>query len=264
MTAKLSKRPPSVAKVCAHCGGAFSVNNARKDTAKFCSRSCSDAHPKKHNTVLCAECGTSFPLKKSQADKTVWGNFCSSACMSKARSRRAAGDGNPNWKGRNYDHDGYKLFTPQASLGLGFGKIKVHHAVSFSAVGITKMPKGMHVHHRDCNNQNNAAHNLQFLTISDHRWIHKQYGSATLWAIANGKIDISDAASWSDDPIRATGILFQDVESQGAIFRYFQQKNISTDIAKISAIKPVRVQFLEVTELKTTERGAGGFGHTGV
>lgn len=238
----------SVSKVCQHCGVEFVVPNSRKDTARFCSRVCSDAHPKTHNTVLCRECGIEFPRKLSQARKVVWGSFCGPTCMSAARSRLTIGDGNPNWKGRNFDSDGYQVFIPQASLKLGFGKIKVHHAVALGKVGLTKVPKGMHVHHKDCDSQNNGATNLQFLNASDHKWIHKQFGSATLWAISKGKIDINDAASWSDDPTRALSILMFDVESQAALMGYMKAKFGTADIAHISTMKPIPVDFVEVLQ----------------
>ncbi len=253
----------SVQKDCLHCGNNFKVIFTRRETAKFCSRSCSDLFPRKKNSVRCRECGTEFFKKDSEAKKAIWGNFCGDTCASIVRSRMTMGSGNPNFKGRNFDHDGYRLFSPQASLGLGLGRVKMHHAVAFGCAGIKKMPKLMHVHHKDCDAQNNTPSNLQFMTISDHKWIHKQFGSATLRAIEHGQIDISVAAGWSDDPIRATALLFQNVETQGKIMRYFDSKFGHSDLAIISTLKPVIVNFIEVNELTETERGTGGFGSTG-
>ena len=235
----------SVSKVCKHCGVGFVVPNARKDTAQFCSRACSDGHPKTHNTVLCRECGTEFPRKLSEARKVVWGNFCSPSCMSSARSRLTLGDGNPNWKGRNFDSDGYKIFSPQASLMFGYGRVKVHQAVAMGQLGLTKIPKGLHVHHRDCDIQNNDPRNLQLLNASDHKWIHKQFGSATLWAIVNGKVDIDEASTWSDDPLRANTILTFDITSQSAVFKYLNIKFGVVDVARVVALKPVRLEVVE-------------------
>lgn len=106
----------------------------------------------------------------------------------------------------------------------------------------------MHIHHRDCNGLNNKAENLALMTISDHKWIHKQFGVATLAAIMRGDIDICVAASWSDDPIRAEALLFQDVVSQGAIKKHFEEKGLAVDLARITASKPEKARLVQVSD----------------
>lgn len=257
-------RSPSVILTCIHCSTVFSVPAGRKDSAKFCSRHCSDVHPRVRHSVLCRECGTEFFKKESEARKTVWGNFCSTKCSDIVRSRMNLGDKNPNFKGRLFDQDGYQLFTPQASLRLGLGRMKVHTAVALTAIGLIKAPPKLHVHHRDCNIQNNEPSNLVFMTPSDHKWLHKQYGSATLAAISGGRISIDEVALWSDDPRRAHILLISDVTSQGVLMNYFKSKFGHANLAKIISLKPVeQVEFEEVDDLGITERGTGGFGSTG-
>ncbi len=250
---------------CRHCLSDFFVPNSRVTTAKYCSRKCSDSHPRKHHVVRCRECASMFPRKKSASDRNkTWGNFCSANCISNFKKRTYSGAGNPNHKGRNFDSDGYRLYTPQASTKLGMGKIKLHHAVAFLAVGITKLPKGMHVHHKNCNVLDNRPENLQLMTISDHKWIHKQYGVATLSAVESGAADVREISLWSDDPIRAESLLIGNVLTQGSIMKLLKEKTgMDADIAKISALKGVRLELVEVDELTDTERGTGGFGSTG-
>jgi hypothetical protein len=246
LKAAVMARKPRASLTCKHCGEGFTVPAGRAETARFCSRACADAHPKPHHMVRCRECGSLFQQKKSQAERNkIWGSFCSDECSSKARSRLTAGELNPNWRGRNFDSDGYRIYTPAASLGLGLGRIKVHHAQTFLKLGIKKLPAGTHVHHRDCDQLNNSPKNLVLMTISDHKWLHKQYGTATLRAVAHGLLSADEAASWSDDPLRALSLLVQDLESQAAIFEYLKSTGKQLDVGRLSAMKAVKCEIVE-------------------
>lgn len=124
-------------KKCLVCDKDFIVPDSRVKTAKYCSRACSDSRPFKKNKVNCAECGASFPLKKSQADRNkVWGSFCSDICSSSFRSRMTSGDKNPNSRQRQYDSDGYRLYVPH-----GKGEIKLHRYTAKIALGLSELPK---------------------------------------------------------------------------------------------------------------------------
>lgn len=220
-------------KTCLICNTVFKVPFKRRDTAKYCSRSCSDKAPRKRNTVNCAECGKLFPLKKSQEKRNkCWGSFCSKDCSSLFQSRMRTGEKNPNFKNRNYCSDGYRLYTPQASLKLGFGKVKLHHAITFRELGIRSIPSGYHVHHKDCDIMNNDRLNLQLISNSDHKWIHKEFGSATLWAFERGKILLSDIVSWSSDPIRAKFLLLSNIVNQKEMMVNFDFSNMD-DVNRI-------------------------------
>lgn len=216
-----------VNKVCLVCNSSFSVCKSRENTAKYCSKDCSNKKPQPRNMVQCGECGIKFHRKKSAQDRNkYWGNFCSVNCSSKFRSRILVGDKNPNFKNRNYDNDGYRIYVPQASLGLGFEKIKVHHAVTFESLGIRKIPDGYHVHHKDCNVENNDPLNLQLISNSDHKWIHKEYGSASLWALQESKIDASVMAQWSSDRDRAYFLLMSNLINQAEMLKGFDVTDI--------------------------------------
>ena len=244
-------------KECLVCKKEFNVPKTREHTAKYCSRPCSDKAPKKRNTVNCAECGKNFHLKKSQAERSkVWGSFCSTECNSNFRKRVTIGDGNPNFKGRHYDEDGYRIYSPPAELGLGLGAIKIHHAISFVCLGLTTLPKGYHVHHKDCDVLNNTESNLQLMSTNDHKWIHKEFGSATLWAIEKSLINIEDAVSWSSDQIRAEFLLRSNLKTQKDMLVGFDPKNEDHINERLTKNK---VYFRELSE---TERGTGGFGST--
>lgn len=232
----------SIAKVCEHCGAGYSVPQCRS-SSRFCSRACSDKAPRKRQETRCRECAKLFPCKSSQT-KVVWGNFCSRQCLSSFRSRVTVGSGNANFKGRNFDQDGYRIFTPQASLKLGLGRMKVHHAVALTVLGIKSIPKGMHVHHRDCDVLNNDPSNLALLTNSDHRWLHCQYGTAGLSAITKGLVDLGEAASWSDDPLRAAYLLMVNVETQAKLGEMLGD-DWRNRLPELSCIKAVQVSFVE-------------------
>ena len=55
--------------------------------------------------------------------------------------------------------------------------------------------------------ENNLPQNLVVLNNSDHRWLHKQFGSTGLWAFCNGKISLDEACSWSNNPELARRLL---------------------------------------------------------
>jgi hypothetical protein len=249
---------------CQNCNDQFRVDKNRQFKAKFCCRECSDKSPRERNYTRCRECGTLFPMKKSQEDRSkVWGVFCSKDCNTKFRSRMSLGENNPNYKGRNYDYDGYRLSPPSVSLKLGFGRVKQHIATALTEFGVKKFPKGIQVHHKDCNILNNEPWNLSCMTDSDHRWIHKQYGTATLAAVMRGDLDISVAASWSEDPLKAESLLLDNVVTQGELKRYYNAKGIDVEIGVLVARKPVIANLMVVSDLSETERGLGGLGSTG-
>jgi hypothetical protein len=243
---------------CKECGKSFTVGKSRSETAKFCSRYCSDNHPRIKNISNCVNCGKPFPIKKSQSDRSGW-NCCSEYCRKSHRSKSYSGINNPNYKGKNVDHDGYRLFIPEAK-GV---RVKLHRHNAAIALGLNRVPIGFHVHHRDCNILNNEPENLALMTVSDHNWLHKQFGNATLWAFMNNKVSINELKSWSDNPDRAEKLLITDVYSQGMSI-ISGEKHFAMDVHQsIASLYPVRAEFIEVDELSETKRGANGMGSTG-
>lgn len=194
---------------CINCAKEFSVIKSRVATAKYCSVICRDHGVRRLPNQTCTVCSKSFYMKQSQLDRYArnLGVFCSHTCAAVAKANAYLGDKNPNYKARNTDSDGYRLYSPQASFLLGLGRMKLHQAVCCEVLGIPKIPKGFHVHHRDCDIQNNAAENLAVLCVSDHKWLHKQFGIATLWAYCRNRILLGNLVEWTDDVKRASRLL---------------------------------------------------------
>jgi hypothetical protein len=189
-----------------------------------------------------------FHRKASWEKKnSVMGNFCSIKCLSETKARICIGDANGNYRHRLYDADGYKIETPKASLGIGFGKIKSHHAAAFEILGIKKLPLGTHIHHRNCDPLDNRPENLQLILASDHKWLHKQFGSAGLMSAMNGTIEIEEISRWSDEPDRAYWLLIQDLNFQANVIRHIKDTTQVTDLGRVLAMKPIRPVF-EVIE----------------
>jgi hypothetical protein len=205
-----------ITKLCETCVQPFQVIRSRASTAKYCSTGCRDVGLKAAPNQTCKHCGGKFHMKQSQVERyaRTLGTFCSYACAGHAKKTAYLNDKNPNHKGRNIDTDGYRIYSPKASSLLGHKKIKLHTAICLEILGITKLPAGTHVHHRDCDIQNNTPENLVVLSASDHKWIHKQYGVATLWAYAHKRISLEELITWSDAPIKANEILPLTVEQQ--------------------------------------------------
>lgn len=189
------------------------VLNHRAKTYKTCSKECSSKYRKSltENNCICNNCDKRFHLKPSAIKRynRTMGTFCSTKCSSEYKKSYYRGEVNPNYRGRQYDNDGYRInHYPKV------GTMKEHHYVVFNFLNIDKLPKGYVVHHRDCDIYNNIPSNLALLTESDHRWIHKQYGNATLWAFMKDKIDVDSLIEWSNDKEKATILLSLSIIKQ--------------------------------------------------
>lgn len=216
----------AVKKSCLICEKEFSVIDRRKDTAKYCGTSCRDIGLQGVKDTPCKQCGTMFHRKPYRKKTNKLGFFCSIACLASYKSIAYLGENNPNNRYRETDYDGYPIYSPQCPEGFVNGKkVKIHIAVAMETLGLDKIPKGFHVHHRDCNVMNNVPTNLVVLSTSDHVWLHKQFGRATLWAYMQGKIKAEDLVSWSDDPERANYILMLDVTQQTTDLITYNERN---------------------------------------
>lgn len=198
---------------CVVCKQEFKRHGKQAAQARTCSKKCLSVFTKSKTdhtpNTICAGCGKEFWLKLSQKVKyRRLGHHCSMACLAETKRKAYYGANNPNFRSRSYDDDGYVLrhYTTQ-------GREKLHRAVVKEVLG-RQIPKGLVVHHRDCERDNNTAENLAVLSESDHRWLHKQYGNATLWAYRHGKIDLESLVSWSNDTARARRLLPLNVTTQ--------------------------------------------------
>lgn len=213
---------------CAHCRQPFEVPNHRRAKAKYCGRACTDAAKRLPANVECSHCAKPFRVKASELDRrrNTLGIHCSYKCSAESRKTKYTGVRNPNYKGRSLDSDGYRVYVPAASHILGSRRVKLHFAVCCEVLGVAALPKGLHIHHRDCDVENNEPSNLVLLGISDHKWLHKQYGSATLWAMYHGKIDVRQLVYWSDDKFRAERLLGVSLLTQAEVLRGSSQVEI--------------------------------------
>lgn len=180
---------------CKICKKKETVHLSRAIKYKYCSRECMGKDKQKEHNVSCTQCGKTFRQRPDRLKrKRTLGFFCSHECQGKYKQKIYKGSGNPNYKAIYKDSNGYPLqYLPQ------IGRVKEHIYVATSFLEINKIPKGYHVHHRDCNVFNNDIENLAVLSISDHKWLHKQFGNATLWALMNSKISYNELIEWSND-----------------------------------------------------------------
>lgn len=190
---------------CKICNKEFKRFGKQVQIAKTCSYKCLGIYNKGKNNTICTQCGKDFHIKESQKKryKRTHGYFCSTTCVSNFRKNKYLGKENPNFRIQvTRDTSGYKLtYLPK------FGRIKLHHKVVFEILNINKIPNGFCVHHRDCNVDNNDPINLVVLSNSDHRWLHKQFGNATLWAFCNNKISLKELLQWTNNIEKAKILL---------------------------------------------------------
>lgn len=193
---------------CVICSKEFVRFGKQAKIAKCCSVECLGKFFKGINNCNCLQCKKDFH-KKPSSKTTKHGNFCSNVCYGAWKSVNMFGANNPNFRNTMYDQDGSRIVWSDT-----LGRMKMHHAVVFEYLDILKLPKGFCVHHKDCNHQNNTIENLVLLNGSDHRWLHKQYGNATLWAFYNKKVLLEDLISWSNDKKRAKKLLELNIIEQ--------------------------------------------------
>ena len=86
----------------------------------------------------------------------------------------------PRYLGEISDNKGY-LMKVKPHWYTGRKKsihVFVHHIVVCEALGLTEIPKGYCVHHKDHNPLNNLIDNLELMTLSEHTKLHQQERNA--------------------------------------------------------------------------------------
>lgn len=168
---------------CKECGKVEYVNPSRAKRYTTCSTECLGKYNSKRYSTkvskICPHCHKTFLVKKSHVSRRV---YCSTACMRAELPERLKGAGNPNYKGRITNSDGY----------IKNQKYTVHRETVKSILGVEDLPKSLIVHHKDGNKYNNDPKNLILLTHKWHTWLHKNIGNYIFKAIYEGKITIED------------------------------------------------------------------------
>lgn len=176
--------------------------------------------------IICKNCDIEYKVKLSHGPRS---KYCSKQCQAEDYKKRYLGKNNPNFnKNLDRDYDGYKL-------SYKVGRITLHKLITLEYLKLNSIPKGFNIHHRDCNINDNTPENLAVLNYSDHRWIHKQFGNACLWAYCHNKIDLESLCSWSTDPERAKQILTTSLTTQIGVFKSHELlENLEEDNQQLS------------------------------
>lgn len=168
---------------CKECGKIEYVFPSRAKKYCTCSVTClSKYNAKRYSTKVkkvCSNCGKVFFVKKSHADRR---SCCSVACHNAILPSKFSGAGNPNYKGRTMNCDGY----------LKNSKYTVHRETVMRVLNVDSLPKTLLVHHKDGNKYNNDPHNLILLTHKWHTWLHKNIGNFVFKALYNKQITIQN------------------------------------------------------------------------
>lgn len=193
----------AVIKVCENCGAEFSVISSRMETAKFCSRNCSNEARKASNNVVCTQCGKPFHIKQSQIERysRTHGIFCSRKCYSEFKKIAMLGENNhqyglkgslnASFKGFEIEHKNHNVvdiyvYKPEHPYANESGRIVKHRLIVeenyllfdsnyFDNIdGWIVLKKKYQVHHIDGDHNNNDISNLTILTRSEHTSQHNQ------------------------------------------------------------------------------------------
>lgn len=186
---------------CLICHKELEVFPSRTRRFRTCSKECEGKLQAGEINTTCIYCGKQFHLKNYRKNRCR-NNFCSMACHASWKSEKQRGVNNPNFRNAQYNDDGHRIiFAPR------YGRIAEHKAVVFEVLDINTIPKNCQIHHRDCNPLNNMPENLVLLSNSDHRWLHHQFGNATLYAYYYGKVSLDALCDWSNNPSKARTLL---------------------------------------------------------
>lgn len=177
---------------CAFCGKEEFVVPSRARKYLTCSVACLGKYNSERYSLkvekTCPVCGKVFYVKKSHANKRL---CCSKDCYHSLLPQKLLGAGNPNYKGRTCNADGYKFSSNH--------KFTEHRDTIKRILGINEIPKSLIVHHKDGDKHSNDPKNLILLTHSIHTWIHKNIGNYVFRAISEGKISVDEVVSWVDN-----------------------------------------------------------------
>jgi hypothetical protein len=129
-----------IQKTCKQCGATFSVKNYRKDSAQFCSYSCTAKYRYHHTPEL-----------------------------RKAFSKHKSGKEHPMWNGgKTVNSQGYVLIhTPEHPHCSKRGYVREHRLVMEKKLGRYLEPNEV-VHHKNGKKDDNRIENLELMKKKDH------------------------------------------------------------------------------------------------
>lgn len=185
-------------KVCETCGKDFRVTETRKDTARWCSRSCQSKSEvwkderKDGVIVKCKECGKEMHVAKSRVARGN-GRFCSKSCMHKNEEYRTvgvekrSGENHYRWNGAEYKSRRGYVYVFLKTRKVGSRRTVAHRIIALNALvasdpthpflvldtdGNFALRPGLNVHHIDRVRANNDLSNLLIVTTRAHGHIH--------------------------------------------------------------------------------------------
>ena len=167
---------------CAICGKEEIVYLKRAEHYKCCSKECLN----KYNSIkysqkikiTCENCGKEFEIKKSELNRR---RCCSRKCINELHKTTYLGANNPN----SYEIRLKNNLISNTNLEY---KNWIHQSIVKKYFNIKKIPKGYHVHHKDCVHTNNTLTNLVLLPKETHMLIHRIFGNVLLNALHTNRI----------------------------------------------------------------------------
>lgn len=203
--AKGKTKPIKVTKVlvkCAECGKEEYVAPSRAEKYVCCSVECLAKYNSKRYSqkikCVCEVCGKEFELKPYSYNRAKH-HCCSVKCASTLKETlylgernhqyNLKGELNASFKGHSITHTNHRItdiyvYEPTHPKANKDGRVTLHRVTVeknwecfgesyFDVVGEWHILKeGLHVHHKDCNHDNNELTNLQIVTMAEHRKIH--------------------------------------------------------------------------------------------
>ena len=194
----------SVVKTCEICGKEFRVSKGRKDTAKCCSKKCINLYRKGKPNTICPICGKPFHVKPYHKAKSKHVTCCSRECLNVWKQTAYRGKGNHQYGLKGPLNASYKgeeiiiknikqldnyIYVPNHPRATKSGRVRKYvwlveqnyflfDSKYFYNDGENYyLKKGIVVHHKDGNHNNNIIENLIPVTISEHSKIHADMGT---------------------------------------------------------------------------------------
>ena len=194
----------TIIKTCEICGKEFKVSKSRYNTAKCCSKKCLSIYQKGKPNTTCPICGKPFHVKPSHKNKHKHVTCCSRECLNIWKQTFYKGKGNhqyglkgplnASFKGEEIQNKNIKqiddlIYMPNHPRASRSGRIRKYIWMVEQNYQLFDpkyfyfdgenyyLKKGIVVHHKDGNHNNNSIENLMPVTIGEHAKIHMEMGT---------------------------------------------------------------------------------------
>lgn len=237
-----------IEKKCKICGTTFVVPHWRKNTAKYCSVNCQRKSLHGEQNVTCTNCGKSFhmkPYRQKRSNRNV-GYFCSKKCFNEYKKVWFVGANNHQYGLRGKLNSSFKGdVIATKNNHLNEAEVYAPHRIDANKCGRVVL-------HRLLVEENWEIFRSDAFDIIDDQHVLKK-------GFQVHHIDGNHNNNSLDNLMVVTKAEHRRIHD--AAYYTLRSKKTGRFVAHV--LLPAQVEFIEVDELTSTDRGSGAYGSTG-